>query len=310
MRQLSLGARETAEILPAISQLEEMGAYEHLWLNYPGEKAATTKKIIELFASKPGSIPSDFVSAIDAAACAKKVFSAIGSDGISEIGIRIRGISDYPNWLEGVRHQLPLLYFKGFWDLIWKPKRIAIVGTRSPSDVGIKRTRKLAELLIKNDFTIVSGLAKGIDTVAHTTAVSLGSQTVAVIGTPINEVYPKENSLLQRKIASTGLVISHVPFLFYMMRDWRWNRMFFPDRNITMSALTDATVIVEAGETSGTLIQAKAALKQGRKLFILASNFDKPSITWPERFLSKGAIKVNNIEDILEALDHGQHSEN
>lgn len=85
--------------------------------------------------------------------------------------------------------------------------------------------------------------------------------------------------------------------------------MFFPDRNITMSALTDATVIVEAGETSGTLIQAKAALKQGKKLFILASNFDKPSITWPERFLRKGAIKVNNIEDILEALHHGKSPE-
>lgn len=305
MRQLSLGSRETDEILPAVSQLEEMGAYEHLWLNYPGEKAATTKRIIDLFASKPGSIPSDFVDSIDSAACAKKIFTALGSDGISEFGIRIRGISDYPDWLEGVKHQLPLLYFKGFWDLIWKPKRIAIVGTRNPSEAGIRRTRRLAELLIKSDFTIVSGLAKGIDTVAHETAVSLGSQTVAVIGTPINEAYPRENALLQRKIAATGLVISHVPFLFYMMRDWRWNRMFFPDRNVTMSALTDATVIVEAGETSGTLIQARAALKQGRKLFILASNFEKPSITWPERFLNKGAIKVNNLEDILKALGHG-----
>ncbi len=310
MRQLSLGSCETSEVLPSISQLEEMGAYEHLWLNYPGDKAATTKKIIDLFASRPGSIPSDFVSSIDAQTCAKKVFSAIHSDDLSEIGIRIRGISDYPDWLEGACHQLPLLYFKGFWDLIWKPKRIAIVGTRHPSDSGIKRTHKLTELLVRSDFTIVSGLAKGIDTVAHKTAVSLGSPTVAVIGTPINEVYPKENALLQREIASTGLVISHVPFLFYMMRDWRWNRMFFPDRNITMSALTDATVIVEAGETSGTLIQARAALKQGRKLFILASNFDKPSITWPERFLKKGAIRVNDIEDILEALNHGKPPKN
>ena len=81
------------------------------------------------------------------------------------------------------------------------------------------------------------------------------------------------------------------------------NRLFFPERNITMSALTQATVIVEAGETSGTLIQARAAFKQGRKLFILDSNFQNPKLTWPRRFEEQGAIRVRDFDDILSNLD-------
>ena len=80
------------------------------------------------------------------------------------------------------------------------------------------------------------------------------------------------------------------------------NRIFFPERNITMSALTEATVIVEAGETSGTLVQARHALKQKRKLFILESNFHNPSLTWPHRFEERGAIRVRDYEDIREHL--------
>ena len=89
--------------------------------------------------------------------------------------------------------------------------------------------------------------------------------TVAVIGTPLSHVYPKENAELQRKVASEYLIISQVPLRRYERQDYRKNRLFFLERNITMSALTEATIIVEAGETSGTLIQARAALHQGRR---------------------------------------------
>jgi DNA processing protein len=85
-----------------------------------------------------------------------------------------------------------------------------------------------------------------------------------VIGTPLSRVYPKDNAELQRKIAREFLLISQVPVKRYERQDYRRNRLFFPERNITMSALTEATIIVEAGETSGTLIQARAALNQGR----------------------------------------------
>ncbi len=88
----------------------------------------------------------------------------------------------------------------------------------------------------------------------------------------------------------------------YESQDYRLNRLFFPERNIVMAALTQATVIVEAGQTSGTLVQARAALKQGRKVFILDSCFRDPDLSWPERLASKGAIRVFQYDDIRSAL--------
>ncbi|MGE8459130.1 MAG: DNA-processing protein DprA, partial [Pseudomonas alloputida] len=178
----------------------------------------------------------------------------------------------------------------------------AIVGTRNPSEEGVRRTAKLSSLLVREGYTIVSGLAKGVDTVAHGAAIKSGGKTIAVIGTPLDQVYPKENADLQRKIAREFLLISQVPVLVYAKRPPTVNRLFFPERNITMSALTQATIIVEAGETSGTLIQARAALKQGRKLFILDSNFHNPKLTWPRRFAEKGAIRVRDLDDIVSNL--------
>jgi DNA processing protein len=156
--------------------------------------------------------------------------------------------------------------------------------------------------LVGQDYTIVSGLAQGVDTVAHTTAIENKGRTIAVIGTPISEVYSRENAELQRRIAEEFLLVSQVPVLRYKAQTPKWNKLFFPERNKTMSALTEATIIVEAGETSGTLIQARAALQQGRKLFILESNFGKDNLTWPEIYEKQGAIRVRHVDDILYAL--------
>ena len=93
-----------------------------------------------------------------------------------------------------------------------------------------------------------------------------------------------------------------MPVRRYEKQDYRLNRLFFPERNVTMSALTEATIIVEAGETSGTLIQARAALQQGRKLFILDSGFKNKALTWPQRFAEKGAVRVTDYDDIKEHL--------
>ena len=153
-----------------------------------------------------------------------------------------------------------------------------------------------------DDFTIVSGLAKGVDTVAHTTALECGGRTVAVIGTPLSHHYPKDNAELQRNIAENYLVISQVPVLRYESQDYRYNRAFFSERNKTMSALTEATIIVEAGETSGTPIQARAAPEQGRKLFILDNCFQNPQLSWPAKYSEKWAIRVRDYDDIRNAL--------
>src|SRR5690606_36859573 len=102
-------------------------------------------------------------------------------------------------------------------------RSIAIVGTRKPTTEGIKRTEKLVKMLVNDNFTIVSGLAQGVDTVAHRTALMVGGKTIAVIGTPLNEVYPKENAKLQDYIGRYHLLISQVPFVRYKMQDYRMN---------------------------------------------------------------------------------------
>jgi DNA processing protein len=132
-------------------------------------------------------------------------------------------------------------------------------------------------------------------------ALKAGGVTIAVIGTAITDVYPKANRNLQEEIAQKYLVISQVPIWRYHQQDWRANRSFFPERNVTMSALTLGTVIVEAGETSGTLHQARAALAQGRMLFILDSCFRR-GLEWPEKFLERGAVRVSSYDEIREEL--------
>ena len=112
---------------------------------------------------------------------------------------------------------------------------------------------------------------------------------------------PKDHEDLQREIATNFLVISQVPLKRYEAQDYRFNRFFFPERNATMSALTEATVIVEAGETSGALVQARAAFDQGRKLFILDSCFHL-GLKWPARFEKRGAIRVKDYDDIRQHL--------
>jgi DNA processing protein len=276
----------------------EIGAYEYLWQ----QPQASTKRLAELFQSNPGLLPSDLVDEITAQSVAEEVIKHLAKRGIRRFGVRINGMFDYPSRLRDAMEPVEILYFLGSWELAEAPRRVAVVGTRKVSPEGATRTRKLVRSLVEHDFTVVSGLAQGVDTIAHETAIESGGRTIAVIGTPISEVYPKENTDLQRRIASDYLLISQVPILRYKSQGPNGNRLFFPERNKTMSALTEATIIVEASETSGTLIQAKAALKQGRKLFILDSNFNNPSITWPAKFEKLGAIRVREFEDIRREL--------
>ncbi len=276
-------------ILPA----RELGAYEALW----ARDSTSFKSIADIFRSHPGSVPSDFVTYSDAEKHARLALGSIRDSGIKHFGIRVHGAGEYPPKLRDAQHPVELLYFQGNWNLSSTPC-VAIVGTRKPSEDGVRRTAKLAKLFVERGFTVVSGLATGIDTIAHTSAIASGGQSIAVLGTPITSTYPRENIELQRKLANEQLVISQVPIVRYSQQTWHGNRFFFPERNVTMSALTEATVIVEAGNTSGTLIQARHALQQGRKLFILDSCFRNPELTWPQKYLERGAVRVLEFAEI------------
>jgi DNA processing protein len=300
MLELALEGRDFES--RAVSPYREMGAYEALW----DDLRETFVSIARRFAERPGAIPSNFVPESKARECAEFVKHRLEMADVRRFGVQVNGAGEYPRRLRDAYRPAELLYFQGWWDLI-ASRSVAVVGTRKPTKNGILRTRRLVQELVRDDFTVVSGLAAGIDREAHETAIKGEGRTIAVLGTPLSHVYPKENADLQRQLAEQFLVVSQVPVKRYEAQDYLRNRSFFPERNVTMSALTEATIIVEAGETSGTLIQARAALKQGRKLFILDSNFRNSRLTWPAKFAERGAIRVRGYDDIRSQLPDKTH---
>ncbi|SEQ60325.1 DNA processing protein [Loktanella sp. DSM 29012] len=283
-----------------ISPRRELGAYEALFM----QQGATFKTLADKFAADATALPSDFVSHTEADQTATSVIEKLHKSGVYQFGVRINKAGDYPVKLRDAKHPVELLYYQGTWELT-EMRGLAVVGSRKPSEEGTRRAGRLARELVARGFSVVSGLATGIDKAAHTAALEAGGRTIAVIGTPLGENYPKENVELQARIAKEHLLVSQVPVLRYAVQPFHHKRYYFPERNATMSALTEGTIIVEAGETSGTLTQARAALYQGRKLFILESCFNNPAITWPARFEKEGAIRVRDPEDIWKALQSG-----
>ena len=286
----------------AISPFLEMGAYEALW----ADPRTTFKSLANRFAQRPGSIPSDFVTHQAAYSCAAFVKQRFEAAEVNRFGVCVHGAGEYPQKLQDAAHPVELLYYQGSWGLV-QSRSVAVVGTRNPSADGLVRTRRLVQQLVQKDFTVVSGLAAGIDQAAHETAIQCRGRTAAVIGTPLSHVYPRAHLALQRHIAQHFLLVSPVPLKRYESQDYRRNRAFFPERNVVMSALTEATIIVEAGPTSGTLIQARAALRQRRKLFILDSCFRNPHLSWPARFAARGAIRVADFDDVWQGLSDSIH---
>lgn len=294
---MRLALSDSGPALAPISPRRELGAYEALWL----EKGATFKTLADRFALDAEALPSDFVPAQLAEECAAEVMAKLKKAGVHQFGVRIHHAGDYPAKLRDARHPVELLYYRGAWE-ITETRCVAVVGSREASPDGIRRAERLARELVDRDFTVVSGLAKGVDSAAHRGAIARGGRTISVVGTPLGSCYPKENADLQEEIARDHLLISQVPVLRYAKQAPQHNRLFFPERNVTMSALTEGTIIVEAGDTSGTLTQARAALHQGRKLFILDNCFQRTDITWPARFEAEGAVRVKTPDDIWSAL--------
>jgi DNA processing protein len=184
------------------------------------------------------------------------------------------------------------VFYAGELDLLDAPT-VSIVGTREVSDAGWKRASQLARELAKSGVTIVSGLAKGVDTAALTSAISNGGRVAAVIGTPLDKAYPAENWELQQQIYAHHLLMS--PFK-------EGDRVFksnFPVRN----RVSDATVIIEASDTSGTLHQAAECVSLGRWLFIAKSVVDDKSLKWPTRFLGQPKVGVlSSPGEIISAI--------
>lgn len=202
---------------------------------------------------------------------------------------------DYPEMLKGIHDAPIVLYIKGE---IKKEDRyaIAIVGSRKSTDYGVSVTMSIATELAGMGFTIVSGLARGIDTSAHTGAVRCGGRSIAVLGSGIDVPYPPENKGLMERISQSGFVMSEFPL------GTGPNRENFPRRNRLISGLSMGVLVVEAGTDSGALITANHALEQGREVFSIPGNINSPTSSGTNELIKAGAKVVVSARDILEEL--------
>ena len=188
------------------------------------------------------------------------------------------------------------LFVAGDKELLRRGRRVSVVGTRKPSEEGRKRAERFTRFLVEEGITVVSGLAQGIDTVAHWTAIESGGRTIAVLGTPLDKCYPAKNRELLERIMREHLAVSQFP------PGSSGGRRCFPMRSRTMALLSDATVIIEAGDGSGTLHQGWEALRLGRLLFLAESLTKDPSVKWPAEMIHYGAQVLSDTKHFLDLL--------
>ncbi|TFG98429.1 MAG: DNA-protecting protein DprA [Calditrichales bacterium] len=203
---------------------------------------------------------------------------------------------DYPQRLRTIYDPPLLLFYKGNLS-VFDEKGIGVVGMRNPSLYGITITERLCRDLTRNGLVIISGLARGIDTVAHQAAVSNGGRTIAVLGSGMDQIYPKENLPLARKIEENGVVISEYP------PGTKPDMGNFPRRNRIISGLSIGILVTEAAQKSGALITAYQALEQNREVFAVPGPVNSLKSSGPHRLIREGAHLVENVSDILEELE-------
>jgi len=217
-------------------------------------------------------------------------------ENISRMGIEIITIRDdnYPLFLGRIYDPPVALYAKGI--LMREEKSIAIVGSRKATSYGSEIAEELAYKLASYGLTVVSGMARGIDSCAHKGALAAKGRTIAVLGCGHDIVYPSENKSLMEDIIKSGAVISeYLPEAVPLPRN-------FPARNRIISGLSLGVVVVEASKNSGSLITANFALEQGREVFALPGDINRVNSQGTNKLIQDGAKLVTCVEDILEEL--------
>ncbi len=203
---------------------------------------------------------------------------------------------DYPALLAEIYDFPPVLYVRG--ELLPEDRSaLAVVGTRKASAYGREATRQLVSDLAKSNVTIISGLARGVDTVAHRTALEAGGRTIGVLASGLDSVYPADNTALAREIMQHGALVSEHPL------GVKPEASFFPRRNRIMSGMSLGVLLVEAGEESGAHITVRYALEQNREVFAVPGSIFSPGSRGAHRWIQEGAKLVTRAEDILEELN-------
>ncbi len=201
--------------------------------------------------------------------------------------------ADYPANLRLIPNLPPFLFLRG--DLVEADTRsVAVVGTRDASEEGLRRAHKMSMLLAEGGVTVISGLARGIDTEAHRAALRARGRTLAVLGTGITQSYPAENRHLAEEIAARGALVSQ----FWPTR--KPGHDTFPRRNVVTSGLSQGTVVIEATRTSGAKMQARLALEHGKRVFLIRSLVETQE--WARNYAKRGAIEVDDVDEVIRYL--------
>jgi DNA processing protein len=270
--------------------LERFGNAESAWSAAPAELAGAglSLKLIERIV-----------------AVREKVDLALIWEQIQSKGIQVLTWLDeaYPQRLKEIEQPPPVLYLRG--ELIPEDTwAVAIVGTRRVTPYGRQITEEIASFLAANSVTVVSGLARGVDALAHNAALKAGGRTLAVLGSGVDRIYPPENRTLAGNIFEHGAVLSdYAPGTPPESSN-------FPPRNRIISGLSMAVVVIEAGETSGALITAEFAADQGRDVFAVPGNILAPQSKGTNKLIQQGAHPLLSANDILQVLNLtrvGQH---
>lgn len=203
--------------------------------------------------------------------------------------------SRYPPYLREIFAPPPLIFVRGD-PSVFSRHAIAVVGTRTPTAYGRQATAQITRELVEHNFVIVSGLARGIDTIAHESALNAGGATIAVLGSGMDNIYPRVNISLAEKIAASGCIVSEFPF------GTAPESFNFPRRNRIISGCSAAVIVVEAGEKSGSLITARYALQQGREVCAVPGPIHSPLSRGTFNLIRDGATPVRSGHELAETL--------
>ncbi len=233
---------------------------------------------------------------------AYREFAERECEKVEKAGVKVVNFlaEGYPKILLEIPDPPPYLYVKG--ETVGMEPAIAIVGSRRASTYGLLTTTKLAKELAGHRVTVVSGMARGVDTAAHRGALDNGGRSIGVLGSGIDVLYPPENRRLFEEMASRGALFSEFPMGTLPLAE------NFPRRNRIISGISRGVLVVEAAENSGSLITAQYALEQGREVFAVPGNINYSSSRGTNRLIKQGAKLVEGVEDILEELPYMQQT--
>ncbi len=256
-------------------------------------ESAWNANVNELIESGLGAKLAEKIAAARKDINLEQVWAKIEAQGIK---ILTWADAEYPNRLREIDQPPPVLYIRGEYlqDDVFA---VALVGTRKVTAYGRQATEEIASFLAANGITVISGLARGVDAIAHQSALQAGGRTIAVLGSGVDKIYPPEHRGLAEQIIERGAIVSDYAV------GTPPDASNFPPRNRIISGLSLAVVVIEAAETSGALITAEFAAEQGREVFAVPGSIFAPQSKGANKLIQNGALPLLSPDDLMQALD-------